>query len=140
MLKKNITFFVISAVLLISPAPSRVFAQIRVQTETPIVETNASTIQTNLKPDLKSVFAKELAKSKTDNLTEADFKRLEKERTNPAARKENWTKKEKTFLIVFGIGLAALVTFLIITPYKGPRDCNEPRPKDPGACRILFGN
>ncbi len=73
---------------------------------------NLSTVDKNQKLDLKQFFANEIAKS-----TKADFDKIEKDKLN-ATSKKKLSKKDKTWLVVFFVGLA--VGVILLAKYAKP--------------------
>jgi len=72
--------------------------------------------QISAQPDLKKVFSKETQKLKSQSAT-IDKKQMEK--FGRQTTKSNWTKNQTLFLVLFAVGVAALV-FLVV---KYGKDC-----------------
>ena len=123
MLKKTNVPLVIASIMLFTqlftqlftPGPSQIFAQTRAQPKA--AESGHSLIDTRVepKPDLKAVFAKELANVKARTLTAADYDRIEKQKQAQAqqASRKGWTKGEKIGLVVI-IGVVTAFTIAVL--------------------------
>ena len=142
MLKKHIATFLSCTVILLTVAPPQSPAQSLAQSSAGNSQHNLDAALAISKSDLKASLAKEIAKLKAHTLTEADARRIEKERQDPQSgpkAKEGWSRRDKFFLGVFIVGTAALVG-LLIAKGKIPKDCDTAHPSDPVTCDILFGN
>jgi len=118
MLRSFTTILIISALLAISvstPAVGQIGSSVT-------AETHRLRRQTADKPDLKQVIAREEAKLKAES-SRFDPVKAEKESRKQATR-SNLTKKEKTFLVLFAVGIAAIVFFVI----KYGKDCIRSSP------------
>lgn len=117
MLKKTVVPLLIGSVMLLTLGPSKTFAQTPAQPKAAESEHSLSDPRVEPKSELKAVFAKELANVKARSLTAADYERIEKQRQAQAsqqAAKKGWTKRDKIILVVFIVGMTALVTALVI--------------------------
>lgn len=128
---KQVTSLLICVVMLVATAPSRTYAQTPAQTTLTENEGSSGDAQAKSKQNLKAAFAELTAKSRAGAVTEADLKRLERERLYPqtkAKSKSGLTGKEK--LLIFGIiaGFVGLGVVLAKTMKKGIVFCSI----DPG--------
>ena len=142
MLEKHIAAFLTWTVVLLTVAPPHASAQALAKSSSGNSAQHLNAALALPKSDLKASLAKEIAKRKAHTLTEADARRIEKERQDPQSgpkAKEGWSGRDKIFLVVFIVGTAALVG-LLIAKAKVPKDCGTAHPSDPVTCDILFGN
>jgi hypothetical protein len=117
MLKKTIAPLLIGTVLLFTLVPSKAFAQTPAQPKAAASEHTLSNAQVKPQPELKAVFAREMANVKARTLTAADYKWIEKKRQeqeSKQASKGGMTKGEKIGLVVFIVGTTVLVALLLI--------------------------
>ena len=127
MLKKA-TSLLICAVVLLTSAPAKAFAQTVAQA----VDNGrgASDAQTKPKPDLKTAVAGLLAKSRADTEAPSDMKRFERERLQNTA-KGGMTRKEKILIYSIVAGMVVLAVVLGIKTGKGGHAFCDTDPTDP---------
>lgn len=131
MLQKTIAPLLIGAVMLFTLVPSKAFAQSQSQPQVAESRQALSDAQVKPKPDLKTVFAKEMVSVKDRTLTAADYKRIEKNRQQQEARHatgNGLSKREKVGLIVFAVAMVAIITALLIHGIEDSPSCFD----DPG--------
>lgn len=132
MKKKLLAASLICAVALVTVAPPKTLAQTTGQPVVVRTEQNVSVARAKLKPDLKALFAEEVAKNKSGTLTEADIERLEKARLaqTVAQPSSGFSKKEKVLLVVFLVVITAVAIVLVHNGVE-PRPLCEEEPATP---------
>lgn len=131
MLKKTIAPLLTGTVMLFTLVPSKAFAQTPAQPQVAESRQALSDAQVKPKPDLKAVFAKEMANVKTSTLTATDYKRIEKRRQQHEARQATGnalSKREKIGLVVLIVAIVAITTALLIRGIEDSPSCFD----DPG--------
>jgi len=116
MIKKTIATVLAGAVTLFALMPSKTFAQTPAQPKAVEGEHTLSGARLVTKPDLKAVFAKEIAKAKTLNSTAA-YERLGKGwqlKQSQQTYKSGLTKREKIGFIIGGIIILAVTVLLLV--------------------------
>lgn len=125
MLKKVTSLLLIYTIFLLSSFSTQIFAQ--TQPNALRADTSKADIskieEIAPKTDVKKAFSKDLQKSKSiTEVSEIDFKKIEKADMKTAS-KTKWTKKEKTFFVIFIVALVVGVTLLAI--YGKVPKCSE---------------
>jgi hypothetical protein len=117
MLKKTIAPLLIGTVLLFAVVPAKAIAQTLAQAKAAESGHTLSDAQVRPKPDLKAVFAREMANVKARSLTASVYKQAQQDQqdqtTQQTPKKEVWSKREKVGLIVF-IGIMLVVTTALV--------------------------
>jgi hypothetical protein len=116
LLKKIVAPLLIGTVMLLTLVPSKAFSQAPSQPQAADSAHALSERQLKAKPDLKAVFAKEMANIQARTLTAEDYERLEKKRQDDASKqatKKGWTRGEKIGLVVF-IGVMTAFTIAVL--------------------------
>ena len=130
---KKVASPLICAVMLLTVAPSKAFAQ-TLPAQPAGIGQGAGDAQAKPKPGLRTALAGVMAKSRADAVTEADIKRLESERLNPrtyAKPQAGYTKKEKILVFSIVAGLVVLAVVLALTTEKGGHTFCDIDPADP---------
>ena len=128
MLKKLATFLLVYSVFSLSIMP--ILAQTQNQLKNSPILHYPGEVNENSKPDLKEIFAKENNRLKEEKtLTEADFKRLERESLNRQVKRNNLSTTAK---VGIGVGISAVVVLAIVL---ATRD-NDDAPLGPVQCGI----
>ena len=116
---KSIACLLICGVMLLAFSPSKAFAQIGGQPAVAPRGENPSGEPAKSKPQLKELFAGEVAKNKAVAMSEADLKRLEKESLFPqsAPRGSSGFSKKHAFLAV--VIVVVIVGLAIVLEHNG---------------------
>lgn len=137
MSKKIITALLSMALVLVTVAPPRVFAQTlpREDSAAPISDSSPQAPPAKTKPDLNQSLAAEVARAKAGPLTEADLKRIAQNQDDQQTgthQKKGWSTKKK-LLVALAIVVA---TGAFIVAYKHrckdtpDKKCPEIEPTD----------
>jgi hypothetical protein len=129
---KKVTSLLICAVMLVVSAPAKALAQTKAQPAPASSRQGASDAQAKPKRDLKTAIAEVTAKSRFDTVTQADLKRLERERLSPQnTSKGGFTRKEKILVYSIVAGLVVLAVVLGVKTGKGGHAFCDTDPTDP---------
>jgi hypothetical protein len=127
---KKVTSLLICAVVLVTSAPAKAFAQTIAQPAPEHSGQRASDAQAKRKPDLKTAIAGLLAKSRADTAAPSDMKRLERVRLQNTL-KGGMTGKEKILIYSIVAGMVVLAVVLGIKTGKGGHAFCDTDPTDP---------
>ena len=128
MLKKPISALLVIVVALVTVGPPKVFAQTLAQPATSVIEPTSPAPPAKSKSDLRKSLAAEVARIKAGPLTEADFRRLEKERQaqqSGVPHQKSWTRKNTIFMALFVVMMTGVVVVLIKHACRAPKPCPE---------------
>ena len=116
---KSIAGLLICAVTLLAVWPSKAFAQTQGYTAIAPRGENPSGEPARSKPQLKELFAREMAKNKAGTLSVADLKRLEKESLFPQSAprgSSGFSKRDAALAVVV---LVVIVGLAIVLAHNG---------------------
>ena len=113
---KSIACLLICGVTLLAFSPSKAFAQIEGQPAVAPSEENAGGVPAKSKPPLKELFARDMAKNKAVAISEADLKRLERERLFPQSAPKagsGFSKRDAVLAVVLVVVIVGLAVVLV---------------------------
>ncbi len=125
MLKKQIASLLVCTVTLFSIALPNAFAQSFTQSEGEKIEYTLSATKAKPIPDFKTSLDGEMAKIKAESST-INFKRIQDNEQNPQPPAKSDPLRSKKFLVIFGIGMVALIVLLAVKGVDNPAPrCSE---------------
>lgn len=128
MLRKLISALLVIVVTLVTVGSPKVFAQTLPLPATSVIEPTLPVPPAKAESELRKSVAAEVTKIKVGPLTEADFKRLEKERQaqqSGAPAKSGWTRKNTIFMTLFVVLMTGVVIVTIKHHCRAPNPCPE---------------